>query len=78
MVPMFPAIGGIASVLLGESQLSVSLVLGIVLACFGAYLAFKKNMALDSYKCIAYTPKNLEETSSNFSWWLNISLDVSI
>ncbi|WP_233510558.1 LPXTG cell wall anchor domain-containing protein [Staphylococcus pseudintermedius] len=42
MMPMFPAIGGIASVLLGESQLSVSLVLGIVLACFGAYLAFKK------------------------------------
>ncbi|QHW38224.1 DMT family transporter [Staphylococcus ursi] len=49
MVAMFPAIGGIASVLLGESQLSISLVLGIVLACFGAYLALKKNRALDSY-----------------------------
>lgn len=42
MVAMFPAIGGLASVLLGESKLSISLVLGTVLACLGAYLALRK------------------------------------
>lgn len=50
MVAMFPAIGGIASVLLGESQLSMSLVLGIVLACFGAYLALRKKDVSNSYQ----------------------------
>ncbi|PCF34019.1 DMT family transporter [Staphylococcus delphini] len=50
MVAMFPAIGGIASVLLGESQLSMSLVLGIVLACFGAYLALRKKDVSNAYQ----------------------------
>lgn len=42
MVAMFPAIGGIASVILGESQISINLVLGVILACIGAYLALRK------------------------------------
>lgn len=42
MVAMFPAIGGIASVLLGESQLSINLIFGIILACCGAYLALRQ------------------------------------
>ncbi|UXS76198.1 DMT family transporter [Staphylococcus chromogenes] len=41
MVAMFPAIGGIASVILGESQISINLVLGVILACTGAYLALR-------------------------------------
>lgn len=43
MVAMFPAIGGTASVIMGESQLSVNLVVGVILACFGAYLALRKS-----------------------------------
>ncbi|UAR97191.1 DMT family transporter [Staphylococcus pseudintermedius] len=39
MVAMFPAIGGAASVFMGESQLNMNLLIGIVLACIGAYLA---------------------------------------
>ncbi|HEC2160932.1 TPA: DMT family transporter [Staphylococcus delphini] len=42
MVAMFPAIGGAASVVMGESQLNMNLLLGIVLACVGAYLALRK------------------------------------
>lgn len=42
MVAMFPAIGGAASVVMGESQLNMNLLLGIVLACLGAYLALRK------------------------------------
>lgn len=42
MVAMFPAIGGGASVLMGENQINLNLIVGIVLACFGAYLALKK------------------------------------
>ncbi len=42
MVAMFPAIGGIASVILGETHLSINLVVGIILACMGAYLALYK------------------------------------
>ncbi|HEC2200498.1 TPA: DMT family transporter [Staphylococcus delphini] len=43
MVAMFPAIGGAASVVMGESQLNMNLLLGIVLACVGAYLALRKS-----------------------------------
>lgn len=42
MVDMFPAIGGIASVIMGETHLSINLVVGIILACMGAYLALYK------------------------------------
>ncbi|MGP5092999.1 EamA family transporter [Staphylococcus equorum] len=42
MVAVFPAIGGGASVLMGENQINLNLIVGIVLACFGAYLALKK------------------------------------
>ncbi|ELK4521243.1 DMT family transporter [Staphylococcus pseudintermedius] len=42
MVAMFPAIGGAASVFMGESQLNMNLLIGIVLACIGAYLALRK------------------------------------
>ncbi|HIA6747787.1 TPA: DMT family transporter [Staphylococcus aureus] len=42
MVTMFPAIGGIASVIMGETHLSINLVVGIILACMGAYLALYK------------------------------------
>lgn len=41
-VAMFPAIGGIASVIMGETHLSINLVVGIILACMGAYLALYK------------------------------------
>lgn len=45
MVAMFPAIGGIASVIMGETHLSINLVVGIILACMGAYLAlYKQNL----------------------------------
>ncbi|MGO4049746.1 DMT family transporter [Staphylococcus pseudintermedius] len=42
MVAMFPAIGGAASVFMRESQLNMNLLIGIVLACIGAYLALRK------------------------------------
>ncbi|SHC80847.1 drug/metabolite transporter permease [Staphylococcus aureus] len=42
MVAMFPAIGGIASVIMGETHLSINLVVGIILVCMGAYLALYK------------------------------------
>ncbi|HCC5635810.1 TPA: DMT family transporter [Staphylococcus aureus] len=42
MVAMFPSIGGIASVIMGETHLSINLVVGIILACMGAYLALYK------------------------------------
>lgn len=42
MVATFPAIGGLASVLMGESQIRLSLIVGIVLACVGAYIALRK------------------------------------
>lgn len=42
MVALFPAIGGTASVLLGETALSVGLVLGIALAMVGAVVALAK------------------------------------
>ncbi|HCX2227185.1 TPA: DMT family transporter [Staphylococcus aureus] len=42
MVAMFPAIGDIASVIMGETHLSINLVVGIILACMGAYLALYK------------------------------------
>ncbi|EMV3137314.1 DMT family transporter [Staphylococcus pseudintermedius] len=42
MVAMFPAIGGAASVFMGESQLNMNLLIGIFLACIGAYLALRK------------------------------------
>lgn len=42
MVAMFPAIGGIASVIMGETHLSINLVVGIILACMGVYLALYK------------------------------------
>lgn len=47
MVALFPAIGGTASVLMKESELSINLIVGIILACFGAYLALKKNSKID-------------------------------
>ena len=43
MVALFPAIAGTASVLLGETQLSWQLVLGIGLAMVGAAVALRKN-----------------------------------
>ena len=42
MVAGFPAIGGIASVMIGESQLTIYLVLGIIFAVLGAYIALSK------------------------------------
>jgi LPXTG-motif cell wall-anchored protein len=42
MVAMFPAIGRGRSILMGETQISLNLIVGIVLACLGAYLALKK------------------------------------
>ena len=42
MVAMFPAIGGFASVMMGESQLSIHLTVGIILAMLGAYIALSK------------------------------------
>lgn len=42
MVAVFPAIGGCASVLMGETALSLHLVVGILLATFGAYIALAK------------------------------------
>lgn len=42
MVSMFPAIGGLASVTMGESKISIYLIMGTLLACFGAYLALNK------------------------------------
>lgn len=39
MVALFPAIGGVASVLIGESEPSIYLLLGCLLACFGAAIA---------------------------------------
>ncbi|WP_240789076.1 LPXTG cell wall anchor domain-containing protein [Staphylococcus equorum] len=39
---MFPAIGRGRSILMGETQISLNLIVGIVLACLGAYLALKK------------------------------------
>lgn len=43
MVAGFPAIGGIASVCIGESKLSLYLIFGIVLAVLGAYIALSKS-----------------------------------
>lgn len=42
MVAGFPAIGGIASVIIGESQLTIYLILGIIFAVLGAYIALSK------------------------------------
>ena len=42
MVALFPAIGGFASVVIGESALSWNLVLGIVLAVLGTFIALSK------------------------------------
>ncbi|PSL36298.1 EamA-like transporter family protein [Planomicrobium soli] len=42
MVAMFPAIGGFASVLMGETAFTVNLVIGILLAMAGAYIALAK------------------------------------
>ena len=42
MVALFPAIGGTASVLMGETPLSLNLVLGIALAMVGAMIALLK------------------------------------
>lgn len=42
MVALFPAIGGFASVIIGESALSWNLVLGIVLAVLGVFIALSK------------------------------------
>ncbi|WP_029499776.1 DMT family transporter, partial [Kurthia huakuii] len=42
MVALFPAIGGFASVIIGETQISINLVVGIILAVVGAYIAVAK------------------------------------
>ncbi|MCS4485923.1 DMT family transporter [Staphylococcus americanisciuri] len=42
MVAGFPAIGGIASVIIGESQLTIYLIFGIIFAVLGAYIALSK------------------------------------
>lgn len=42
MVALFPVIGGFASVLMGESVLTIQLVLGIVLAMIGTFIALVK------------------------------------
>lgn len=39
MVALFPAIGGLASLFIGESQLSFSFVIGCVFSCLGAAIA---------------------------------------
>lgn len=50
MVALFPAIGGFASVVMGESELSIHLVVGIVLAMIGAFIALakKKTIAVEA------------------------------
>lgn len=52
MVATFPAIGGLASVLMGESQMRLSLIVGIVLACVGAYIALRKPRKGNVFKTI--------------------------
>ncbi|WP_313893272.1 DMT family transporter [Psychrobacillus sp.] len=44
MVAIFPAIGGFASVMMGESTLSFNLIIGIILAMLGAYIALAKKV----------------------------------
>ena len=39
MVALFPLIGGMASVLIGESTLSLPLVIGCLFSCIGASIA---------------------------------------
>ncbi|MFC7370322.1 DMT family transporter [Fictibacillus iocasae] len=46
MVALFPAVGGIASVLIGESELSVFLVSGCVSSCAGAAMALGMRLPL--------------------------------
>ncbi|ACA39944.1 membrane protein [Lysinibacillus sphaericus C3-41] len=39
MVALFPVIGGIASVLIGESTVSIYLIVGCLSSCIGAAIA---------------------------------------
>ncbi len=39
MVALFPVIGGFASVVIGESTLSIYLILGCLFSCIGAAIA---------------------------------------
>ncbi|MEI4801579.1 DMT family transporter [Bacillus sp. FJAT-51639] len=56
MVALFPAIGGIASVIIGETDLSMYLVFGCLSSCIGALIAlgfrvnFKKSTSYSSVK----------------------------
>ena len=56
MVALFPAIGGIASVIIGETDLSIYLVFGCLFSCIGALIAlgfrvnFKKFTSYSSVK----------------------------
>lgn len=43
MVVLFPAVGGIASIVMGESSLNLYLVFGILLSMYGAKLSLSKN-----------------------------------
>ncbi|MDX8342219.1 DMT family transporter [Rossellomorea sp. YZS02] len=43
MVALFPAVGGAASVIIGETELSVFLVVGCLMSCVGALIALKAN-----------------------------------
>lgn len=46
MVALFPAIGGFASVIIGETPFSINLVIEIVLAVLGAYIALFKEKTI--------------------------------
>lgn len=43
MVALFPAVGGAASVIIGETELNVCLVAGCLVSCLGAFIALKAN-----------------------------------
>lgn len=43
MVALFPAVGGLGSILIGESQPSVYLLVGCTLGCLGAAIALRKS-----------------------------------
>ncbi|MEI2666247.1 DMT family transporter [Rossellomorea sp. LJF3] len=43
MVALFPAVGGAASVIIGETELNVFLVAGCLVSCLGAFIALSAN-----------------------------------
>lgn len=53
MVALFPAIGGIASVLIGESDPSIFLFAGCLSSCIGAAIALGFGMRNENVKLAA-------------------------